>query len=56
MVGDKSTASGKGWFKTHPSPEDRITSATKAIAALSSAPKIEAARTQRFAQAIAALK
>lgn len=56
MVGDKSTASGKGWFKTHPSPEDRISSATKAIAALSSAPRIDTARTQRFAQAIAAMK
>lgn len=56
MVGDKSTASGKGWFKTHPSPEDRIGSATKAIAALGSAPKIEAVRTQRFSQAIASMK
>jgi len=56
MVGDKSTASGKGWFKTHPSPEDRIAGATKAIAGLGGAPKIDAARTQRFAQSIAAMK
>ena len=56
MVGDKSTASGKGWFKTHPSPEDRIAGATKAIAGLGGAPKIDATRTQRFAQSIAAMK
>jgi len=56
MVGDKSTAAGKGWFKTHPSPEDRIVSAGKAVAALGSAAKIDTIRTQRFTQAIATLK
>ena len=56
MVGDKSGASGNGWFKTHPSPEDRIDHATKAIAALGGTPKIEAVRTQRFARGIASLK
>jgi len=56
MVGDKSTAAGKGWFTTHPAPQDRIDRANRAIAALGAAPKIDAARTQRFAQYIGLLK
>jgi beta-barrel assembly-enhancing protease len=55
MVGDASAASAKGWFKTHPSPEDRIKSASPAIAALG-AVKIAEARTVRFKQARAGLK
>jgi len=56
MVGDTTNAAGKGWFKTHPSPQDRIDRASRAIAALASVPKIDAARTQRFVQSAASLK
>ena len=55
MVGDASAAAGKGWFKTHPAPQDRITAATPAITALG-AVKIAEARTVRFKQAVAGLK
>jgi predicted Zn-dependent protease len=56
MVGDSSAVSAKGWFKTHPSAEDRIQKATAQIAALKSPPQIEAVRTQRFQQSVAGLK
>ncbi len=56
MVGDSSAVSAKGWFKTHPSAEDRIEKATGLIAALKSPPQIEAVRTKRFQQSIAGLK
>jgi predicted Zn-dependent protease len=53
MVGDSSAASGKGWFKTHPSAEDRLEKAKGRIAALSSVPAAAAVRTARFEQTIA---
>jgi len=56
MVGDSSSASGKGWFKTHPTPEDRIASLEKEMASLGSLPKIEAVRTERFKQYANSLK
>jgi beta-barrel assembly-enhancing protease len=55
MVGDSTAASGKGWFKTHPSPEDRIKSADPAIVALGQV-AIAAARTTRFKQALSGLR
>jgi predicted Zn-dependent protease len=56
MVGDSSSASGKGWFKTHPTPEDRIASLKKEMASLGALPKIEAVRTERFKQSLNFLK
>jgi predicted Zn-dependent protease len=56
MVGDSSSASGKGWFKTHPTPEDRIASLEKEMASLGPLPKIEAVRTERFRQYMNSLK
>ncbi len=56
MVGDSSAVSAKGWFKTHPSAEDRIEKAVAQIAALKSPPEIQAVRTRRFQQSIAGLK
>ena len=56
MVGDRSNAAGKGWFKTHPSPEDRIARANQAIAGINPLPKIDPARTQRFTQSAASLR
>jgi beta-barrel assembly-enhancing protease len=55
MVGDAAASAGKGWFKTHPSPQDRISEATPAITALG-AIKIADARTARFKQAVVGLK
>jgi predicted Zn-dependent protease len=51
MVGDKSTESGKGWFKTHPSAEDRIERVKKELASLGSLPSTKAERTSRFRKA-----
>ena len=56
MVGDKSAASGKGWFKTHPTPEQRIAGLNKQIAAFGDVPKVDDARTKRFDQAFNSLK
>jgi predicted Zn-dependent protease len=56
MVGDATTASGKGWFKTHPSAEQRLDKAKGRISALSSVPEEASVRTKRFEQTIAKLK
>ncbi len=55
MVGDASAASGKGWFKTHPAPQDRIANVSPAVAALGPV-KVASVRTARFKQAVAGLK
>lgn len=55
MVGDHSAESGLGWFKTHPSAEDRIERAKKEISALKSLPPTEVERTSRFQKAIKTL-
>ena len=56
MVDDKSAAAGKGWFRTHPTPEQRIESLNKQIAGLAVVPKIDDVRTKRFQQYIRTLK
>ena len=56
MVGDKSAASGKGWFKTHPTPEQRIDRINREIGSLKTAPKIDEVRTKRFKQSVGALR
>ena len=56
MVGDSSTAAGKGWFKTHPSPEQRIEQLNGTISSLGRTPGIDPVRTQRFKQNIGLLK
>jgi predicted Zn-dependent protease len=56
MVGDASAASGKGWFKTHPTPEDRLGKSKAEIGKLKVTPALEEVRTQRFKQALAALR
>ncbi len=56
MIGDSTTASGKGWFKTHPSAEDRMEKAKGRIAGLSSVPALAPVRTARFEQNIAKMK
>jgi predicted Zn-dependent protease len=56
MVGDPAAASGKGWFKTHPAPEQRIEQVSQRIASLGATPKIESTRTQRFRASAGTLK
>lgn len=56
MVGDPAAASGKGWFKTHPTAEQRIGRAEKAEGGFGTLPAILAARTARFKAAVAGLK
>ena len=54
MVKDEDT--GPGWFSTHPAASDRIKRAEGTIRSLASRPAEEAARTNRFAQAVRGLK
>jgi predicted Zn-dependent protease len=56
MVTESSGVSGKGWFKTHPSAEDRLEQVKSGIAALKKAPKTEGIRTERFRSSIKDLK
>ena len=56
MTGDSSKESGKGWFKTHPSAAQRINSVKKEISAAKKIPVVGSARTERFKQAMRALK
>ncbi len=55
MVGDRSEESGLGWFKTHPSAEDRIERAKKEVSSLTSLPPTKAERTSRFQKAMKTL-
>lgn len=48
MVDDTSQVSNKGWFKTHPSAQDRIKQAQKELQQLKSKPKKNVVRTNRF--------
>jgi predicted Zn-dependent protease len=56
MVGDASAASGKGWFKTHPTPEQRLERTKSDIEKLAVTPALDPGRTQRFKQNMALLK
>ncbi len=56
MVGDSSTVSAKGWFKTHPSAADRIEKAKAKIAAVGKLPPEDPVRTKRFTQSLSGLK
>lgn len=56
MVDDTSGESAKGWFKTHPSAEDRIGRAQKEISSVTAVPSKNDARTTRFQNAMKSLK
>ncbi|MGB7296345.1 MAG: M48 family metalloprotease [Candidatus Aminicenantales bacterium] len=56
MVGDSSAAAGKGWFKTHPSAEQRMEKIKGRVSAVSTPPDDIKVRAKRFGQSIAALK
>jgi predicted Zn-dependent protease len=55
MIGDSSAVSEKGWFRTHPSPEDRLEKIKKDPASLKALPGEEPVRTKRFQQSLAGL-
>jgi predicted Zn-dependent protease len=56
MVDDTSSESSKGWFKTHPSAEDRIGRVKKVIASSKTKPARNSERTARFQGAIKGLR
>lgn len=56
LVGESKAAGVKGWFQTHPQPQDRLDRVKKLIAKLDSLPKENQVRTQRFKQAMSGLK
>jgi len=56
MVGDSSTAAGKGWFKTHPSADQRMDKVKSRLGAVSAVPEEAQVRTQRFQKNIGVLK
>ncbi len=56
MVGDSSAVSGKGWFKTHPTSEQRIEKIQTEVASLKAGLAGEPIRTKRFQKAVAGLK
>lgn len=48
MVDDSAGQAGKGWFKTHPSAEDRLGRVQGQINGLKSVPEVQPVRTSRF--------
>lgn len=56
MIGDSSTAAGKGWFKTHPSPEQRMDRVERQVSAVSVASGDIQVRSKRFQQNVTVLK
>ena len=56
MVDDTSSESSKGWFKTHPSANDRIGRVDKEIASIKNMPSKITARTARFQSAMKSLR
>lgn len=55
MAGGAAASSGLGWFKTHPTPEQRIGRSEKTTAGLGPLPILQAVRTARFKAATAGL-
>jgi len=56
MVGDSSSVSAQGWFRTHPSAEDRIERVKTKTASLGKLPVENPDRTRRFEKSLAGLK
>lgn len=56
MVTDSTKPGLKGWFKTHPSPKDRLVRVKKELAGLGKVPKKEQVRTNRFKIAVKNLR
>lgn len=55
MAGGATGASGKGWFRTHPTAEDRIGKVDASIKSMTRVPKTLQVRTDRFAQSVKGL-
>ena len=56
MTGGPAAGGAKGWFKTHPSAEDRLGKVNSQIKGMKAAPKMLDVRTARFLQAAKGLK
>ncbi|OQX52157.1 MAG: hypothetical protein B5M54_09570 [Candidatus Aminicenantes bacterium 4484_214] len=56
LASSSQASSGKGWFKTHPSPEKRLAKVSATIKALPQVPAVAKVRTQRFRQYSSRLK
>ena len=50
LVGDPSASLGKGWFKTHPTADQRIEKVKSQVSGMGSIPAKEDLRTKRFLQ------
>ncbi len=56
MTGGPAAGGAKGWFKTHPSAEDRLGKVNSLIKGTKAVPKTLDVRTARFLQAAKGLK
>jgi predicted Zn-dependent protease len=56
MIDDPEGQSGKGWFKTHPSAQDRMGRVRKQIQDMGSLPEVRSVRTTRFQKATRSLE
>ncbi len=56
MTGGPTAGGAKGWFKTHPSAEDRLGKVNAQIKGMGAVPKTLDVRTARFLQAAKGLK
>ena len=56
MVDDSAGQSGKGWFKTHPSAQDRLGKVSTQISSIKPLPGEQKVRTSRFVQTVKGLK
>ena len=56
MTGGPSVGAGKGWFRTHPTAEDRLGKVDSTIRTMAKVPKTLTVRTERFAQSVKGLK
>jgi predicted Zn-dependent protease len=56
MVDETGKAADKGWFKTHPSAQDRINQVQKVMGSMKSKPVRIAVRTKRFTTSMKSLK
>ena len=55
MVDDSAGQSGKGWFGTHPSANDRMGRVQKQIGGMTQIPEVQSVRTSRFQKIIRTL-
>ena len=56
LTGGPASGGAKGWFKTHPTAEDRMTKVAAQIKSFPKVPKTEAVRTERFTKSVKGLK